>query len=170
MRVGLACLLAVVLVGCGGGSGGSSGGDAGASTPTPTPTPTPVPEPATKDLFSVWNTTVTVSGIGARTKLDLAGKSFDVDAPMSVTVPSVPFVISGGTCNCNIQLRKSSPSISEGSFVIKFCTFDYTSSNSSDIADVCNNFADIGTYTHDAVAKTLQVCVSSLGEDCVTFK
>ncbi len=158
MRASLSLLLAVALVACGGGSGGggdSGGSDGGSGGGNPPPN--------TKELFSLWTSTVN----GAQLKLDLTGKDYRENAPMEVTFP---VVFGGGVCDCTVTVQNLGASVTEGTFFIQSCAYDYSSADNATAADLCNSFADLGTYTHDAVAKSLSVCVDSLDGDCVNFE
>jgi hypothetical protein len=159
MRAYLSLLSAIALVACGGGSGGSSdggstdGGSGGGGSPPP----------STKELFSLWNSTVN----GAQLELNLTGKAYRENAPLKVTFPGL---LGGGICNCTVTVQNLGASVTEGTFVIQSCAYDYSSADNATAADLCNSFADLGTYTHDAVAKSLTVCVDSLDGDCVDFQ
>lgn len=161
MRAFLNLLLAVALVACGGGSGGG-GGDSG-GTEGGSGGDGGNPQPSTKDLFSLWNATVN----GAQLELDLTGKAYRENAPLKVSFPGL---LGGGVCNCTVTVQNLGASVSEGTFVIQSCAYDYSSADNATAADLCNSFADLGTYTHDAVAKSLTVCVDSLDGDCVDFE
>lgn len=158
MRASLSLLLAVALVACGGGSGGggdSGGTDGGSGGGNPPPN--------TKELFSLWTSTVN----GAQLELNLTGKTYRENAPLKVTFPGL---LGGGICNCSVTVQNLGASVTEGTFVIQSCAYDYSSADNATAADLCNSFADLGTYTHDAVAKSLSVCVDSLDGDCVNFE
>ena len=149
MRAFVWGLFCILVTACGGGSSGgeSGGGDA--------------PEPETKALFSAW----TVTESGARIDLDLTGKDFLDTAPLTVTFPA-----SAGICRCSATMQKAGVSLTEGRFTFQGCVYEATGVENTAVANECVSSEGVGSFIHEPVLKTLQVCAYIQDSECLTFQ